>query len=92
MCRGLGERAVASGLDAQKSATGGVGCGHGNNRRVSALRPCTLIRFVEAIQEHERIDVPDLKSGIEIGSDYGRRWSERHPKKVAAFEWQEWRL
>jgi hypothetical protein len=32
----------------------------------------TLIRFVEAIQEHERIDVPDLKSGSEIGSDYAK--------------------
>jgi ribosomal protein S18 acetylase RimI-like enzyme len=32
----------------------------------------TLIMFVEAIQEHERIDVPDLKSGSEIGSDYAQ--------------------
>ena len=32
----------------------------------------TLIRFVGAIQEHERIDVPDLKSGSEIGSDYAQ--------------------
>jgi ribosomal protein S18 acetylase RimI-like enzyme len=32
----------------------------------------TLIRFVEAIQEHERIEVPDLKSGSEIGSDYAQ--------------------
>jgi len=32
----------------------------------------TLIGFVEAIQEHERIDVPDLKSGSEIGSDYAQ--------------------
>jgi ribosomal protein S18 acetylase RimI-like enzyme len=32
----------------------------------------TLIRFVEAIQEHERIEDPDLKSGSEIGSDYAQ--------------------
>jgi ribosomal protein S18 acetylase RimI-like enzyme len=31
-----------------------------------------LIRFVEAIQEHERTAVPDLKSGSEIGSDYAQ--------------------
>jgi ribosomal protein S18 acetylase RimI-like enzyme len=32
----------------------------------------TLIRFVEAIQEHERIAVPDLKSASEIGSAYAQ--------------------
>jgi ribosomal protein S18 acetylase RimI-like enzyme len=32
----------------------------------------TLIAFVEAIQEHERTNVPDLKSGSEIGSDYAQ--------------------
>lgn len=32
----------------------------------------TLIRFVEAIQEHERIDIPDLKAGSEIGPDYAQ--------------------
>jgi GNAT superfamily N-acetyltransferase len=31
-----------------------------------------LIGFVEAIQEHERIDVTDLKLGSEIGSDYAQ--------------------
>ena len=31
-----------------------------------------VTRHVEAIQEHERIDVPDLKPGSEIGSDYAR--------------------
>jgi ribosomal protein S18 acetylase RimI-like enzyme len=42
---------------------------------IDAFQPsdlATLIRFVEAIQEHERIDVPDLKSGSEIGSDYAQ--------------------
>jgi ribosomal protein S18 acetylase RimI-like enzyme len=29
-----------------------------------------LIRFVEAIQEHERIGAPDLKPGREIGAGY----------------------
>jgi hypothetical protein len=40
---------------------------------IDAFQPfdlATLIRFVEAIQEHERIDVPDLKSGSEIGPGY----------------------
>jgi ribosomal protein S18 acetylase RimI-like enzyme len=31
-----------------------------------------LIRFVEAIQEHERAAVPELKPGPEIGSLYAR--------------------
>jgi hypothetical protein len=42
---------------------------------IDAFQPsdlATLIRFVEAIQEHERIDVPDLKSGSEIGPDYAQ--------------------
>jgi ribosomal protein S18 acetylase RimI-like enzyme len=42
---------------------------------IDAFRPselASLIRFVEAIQEHERIDVPDLKSGSEIGSGYAQ--------------------
>lgn len=30
----------------------------------------TLIAFVEAIQEHERIDVPDLKPGPNISASY----------------------
>jgi ribosomal protein S18 acetylase RimI-like enzyme len=30
----------------------------------------TLIAFVEAIQEHERIDVPGLKPGAHIGASY----------------------
>jgi ribosomal protein S18 acetylase RimI-like enzyme len=30
----------------------------------------TLIAFVEAIQEHERIDVPGLKPGPHIGASY----------------------
>jgi ribosomal protein S18 acetylase RimI-like enzyme len=29
-----------------------------------------VIRFVEEIQEYERIDAADLKAGIEIGADY----------------------
>jgi ribosomal protein S18 acetylase RimI-like enzyme len=42
---------------------------------IDAFQPsefASLIRFVEAIQEHERIDVPDLRSGSEIGSDYAQ--------------------
>jgi hypothetical protein len=42
---------------------------------IDAFQPsdlATLIRFVEAMQEHERVDVPDLKSGSEIGPDYAR--------------------
>jgi ribosomal protein S18 acetylase RimI-like enzyme len=42
---------------------------------IDAFQPsdlATLVRFVEAIQEHERIDVPDLKCGSEIGSDYAQ--------------------
>jgi ribosomal protein S18 acetylase RimI-like enzyme len=31
-----------------------------------------LIRFVSAIQEHERLYVPELKSGDEIGRDYAQ--------------------
>jgi ribosomal protein S18 acetylase RimI-like enzyme len=42
---------------------------------IDAFRPADLavvIRHLEAIQEHERIDVPDLKPGREIGADYAR--------------------
>jgi GNAT superfamily N-acetyltransferase len=42
---------------------------------IDAFRPAdlaALIQFVEAIQEHERTGVPDLKSGSEIGSDYAQ--------------------
>jgi hypothetical protein len=42
---------------------------------IDAFQPsdlATLIRFVEAIQEHERIDAPDLKSGSEIGPGYAQ--------------------
>jgi hypothetical protein len=31
-----------------------------------------MMKYVEAIQEHERIGAPDLKSGSEIGSDYAQ--------------------
>jgi|SRR5215467_1043297 len=42
---------------------------------IDAFQPsdlATLIRFVEAIQEHERMDVPDLKPGSEIASGYAQ--------------------
>jgi hypothetical protein len=42
---------------------------------IDAFQPsdlATVIRFVEAIQGHERTDVPDLKSGSEIGADYAQ--------------------
>jgi hypothetical protein len=45
----------------------------GRTVTIDAFQPSdldTVIRFVEAIQEHGRIDVPDLKSGNEVGSDY----------------------
>jgi hypothetical protein len=38
--------------------------------RVSDL--AVVISYVEAIQEHERIGVPDLKPGREIGADYAQ--------------------
>ena len=31
-----------------------------------------MVKYIEAIQEHERIAVPILKSGREIGADYAR--------------------
>jgi hypothetical protein len=43
---------------------------------IGAFQPsdlAILIRFVEAIQEHERTDVPDLQSGSEIDSDYAQK-------------------
>jgi hypothetical protein len=63
----LGECGVASPVDAQKfcdRAAWNVGM-----VTIDAFQPSDLatpIRFVEVIQEHERIDVPDLKSGSEI--------------------------
>jgi ribosomal protein S18 acetylase RimI-like enzyme len=42
---------------------------------IDAFQPSDLavvIKYVEAIQEHERVGVPDLKPGREIGSDYAR--------------------
>ena len=42
---------------------------------IDAYQPSDLAavtRYVEAIQEHERADVPDLKPGSEIGADYAR--------------------
>jgi ribosomal protein S18 acetylase RimI-like enzyme len=42
---------------------------------IDAFEPsdlATLTRFVEAIQEHERVDVPDLKSGSEIAPGYAQ--------------------
>lgn len=39
-----------------------------------------LVRFVSEIQEHERINVPELKSGSEIGETY----SKHLLKQVAA--------
>jgi ribosomal protein S18 acetylase RimI-like enzyme len=41
--------------------------------RIDAFQPAdfaAVVVFVEAIQEHERIHVPDLKSGTEIGMSY----------------------
>jgi ribosomal protein S18 acetylase RimI-like enzyme len=41
--------------------------------RIEAFQPAdfaAIVGFVEAIQEHERIHVPDLKSGWEIGTPY----------------------
>src|SRR5262245_61700026 len=41
--------------------------------RIDAFQPAdfaTVVAFVEAIQEHERIHVPDLKLGSEIGKPY----------------------
>jgi ribosomal protein S18 acetylase RimI-like enzyme len=41
--------------------------------RIEAFRPAdftAVVGFVEAIQEHERIHVPDLKPGREIGTPY----------------------
>jgi ribosomal protein S18 acetylase RimI-like enzyme len=41
--------------------------------RIYAFEPAdflAVVAFVEAIQEHERIHVPDLKSGAEIGESY----------------------
>jgi ribosomal protein S18 acetylase RimI-like enzyme len=42
---------------------------------IDAFQPpdlAVLIRFVEAIQEHERIDVPGLKPASEIGAQYAQ--------------------
>jgi ribosomal protein S18 acetylase RimI-like enzyme len=41
--------------------------------RIHLFRPAdfaAVVAFVEAIQEHERLHVPDLKSGTEIGGPY----------------------
>jgi GNAT superfamily N-acetyltransferase len=47
-----------------------------------------VIRYVEAIQEFERIHVPELKSGREIGSDYAsmliHRVAERNGRILMA--------
>jgi ribosomal protein S18 acetylase RimI-like enzyme len=77
----LGNAQSHLGWTRKSSATGSVVLGM---ITIDAFQPSdltTLIRFVEAIQEHERIDVPDLKSGTEIGSDYAQMLIRTASKK-----------
>jgi hypothetical protein len=88
----LGECVVAILVDGLKFCDRRHGCGMVT---IDAFQPAdlaALIQFVEAIQEHERTDVPDLKSGSEIGSDYAQMMVRTAAEKngcIAAFEWQE---
>jgi hypothetical protein len=43
---------------------------HGDDRSISAFDFPDIVKYVEAIQEHERIAVPVLKPGREISVDY----------------------
>jgi hypothetical protein len=51
-----------------------------------------VIQYVEAIQEFERIHVPELKSGREIGLDYASMLIQRALNEMAAFLWPELKL